>query len=95
MPLVDIAKLSPIAQKVLAEVAKIPYGQTATYKTIALKVGTSPRVVGNILHKNPDPQSYPCHRIIKSDGTLATGYAFGGLSQQKKLLCQEGIQVFC
>lgn len=95
MPLIDIAKLTPLSQKILAEVAKTPYGQTATYKTIALKVGTSPRVVGNILHKNPDPTKYPCHRVIRSNGTLALGYAFGGINQQKKLLCQEGIQVFC
>lgn len=87
--------LSPLSQKVLAEVAKIPYGQTATYKAIALKVGTNPRVVGNILHKNPDPTKYPCHRVIRSDGTLASGYAFGGSTQQKKLLCQEGMASFC
>lgn len=87
--------LAPLAQKILAEVAKIPRGQTVTYKQIALIVGTNPRIVGNILHKNPDPTKYPCHRVIRSDGTLASGYAFGGSTQQRKLLCQEGVAGFC
>lgn len=86
-------KLSPLAEKVFAEVAKIPRGTTTTYKAIATVVGTSPRVVGNILHKNPDPKTYPCHRVIRSDGKLANGYAFGGKTIQLKLLIAEGVEV--
>ena len=84
-------ELSNLAQKVFAEVAKIPRGSTTTYKAIAQTVGTNPRVVGNILHKNPDPTKYPCHRVICSDGALASGYAFGGRSAQLELLAAEGV----
>ncbi len=84
-----VENLSPLAQKVFAEVAKIPRGSTTTYKAIAQTVDTSPRVVGNILHNNPDPNTYPCHRVIRSDGKLASGYAFGGKTAQLKLLLEE------
>ncbi len=84
-------KLTTLAQRVLNEVAKIPRGQTTTYKAIATIVGTNPRVVGNFLHKNPDPTKYPCHRVIRLDGKLATGYAFGGITIQAKLLSKEGV----
>ncbi len=86
-------KLSIVAQKVFGEVAKISRGTTTTYKAIAQKVGTSPRAVGNILHNNPDPNTYPCHRVIRSDGKLASGYAFGGKSAQLKLLRDEGVSI--
>jgi O-6-methylguanine DNA methyltransferase len=86
-------KFSPLAQKVFAEVAKIPRGSTTTYKAIAQTVGTSPRAVGNILHNNPDPNTYPCHRVIRSDGKLASGYAFGGKTAQLMLLLKEGVVV--
>lgn len=86
-------KLSNLAQKVFGEVSKIPRGSTTTYKAIAQTVGTSPRAVGNILHTNPDPNTYPCHRVIRSDGKLASGYAFGGKTAQLMLLLKEGVVV--
>lgn len=86
-------ELSNLAQKVFDEVSKIPRGSTTTYKAIAQTVSTSPRAVGNILHNNPDPSKYPCHRVIRSDGKLASGYAFGGKSAQLKLLRDEGISI--
>jgi len=56
----------------------IPYGQTASYKDIAVKLGkpTASRAVGMANGKNPLPLVIPCHRIIGSGGKL-TGYAFG------------------
>jgi len=71
-------------------VKKIPKGQTRTYKETAKKVGTTPRVVGFALHKNPDPKTIPCHRVIFSDGSLSKGYAFGGEKAQRKKLQNEG-----
>jgi len=62
-----------------------------TYKQIADIVKTTPRVVGFALHANKDPKNIPCHRVIKSNGTLAKGYAFGGAEKQKELLKKEGI----
>ena len=51
-----------------------------------------PRLIGNYLHKNIDPKTIPCHRVVKSDGTLASGYAFGGPKKQKELLEKEGVK---
>lgn len=72
-------------------VASVPAGFVTTYKQVAEKVGTHPRVVGRLLHKNSDPTTIPCHRVIKSDGSLATGYAFGGYNAQVEKLTKEGI----
>lgn len=93
MTSINNLKLSIIAQKIFAEVAKIPRGKTTTYKAIAIKVGTNPRAVGNILHTNPDPKTYPCHRVIRSDGKLASNYAFGGKTAQLNLLLKEGVLI--
>ena len=48
-------------------------------------------VVGNILHNNPDPSNYPCHRVVDSKGHVALHFAFGGGAMQRLLLEQEGI----
>lgn len=59
---------------------------------VAEKAGVAnARVVGFALHVNKNTKEVPCHRVIKSDGTLAQGYAFGGKDIQRKLLEQEGI----
>lgn len=85
--------ISPTAQRVWQIVEQIPLGQTMSYKEIATLVKTGPRAIGRILHNNPDPQKYPCHRVIKSDGTLAEGYAFGGKSAQLQKLINEGVSI--
>jgi len=51
-----------IFERIYEEVKKIPKGEVATYGAIAKKAGTTPRVVGFALHKNPDPKNIPCHR---------------------------------
>lgn len=74
-------------------VAKIPKGKVTTYGTIAKYIGISnPRVVGFALHVNRDPDNIPCHRVVNKDGKLASGYAFGGLEIQRKLLEKEGVK---
>jgi len=72
---------------------QIPRGKVATYKQIAQLAGIkNPRLVGRILHTNADDQKYPCHRVIKSDGRVANGYAFGEQYGQIVRLRQEGIE---
>ena len=79
-------------EKVYAIVSKIPRGKVLTYKKVAQLSGlTNPRIVGFALHANKNPKDIPCHRVVKSDGTLAKGYAFGGPIKQKKNLEKEGI----
>lgn len=81
-----------IADKIYEFVKLIPAGKVATYGQIAKEVGTGARVVGNILHKNSDPKNIPCHRVVRSDGSIACGYAFGGKSVQKQRLEGEGVK---
>jgi methylated-DNA-[protein]-cysteine S-methyltransferase len=79
-------------QRILRAEAGIPRGWVSTYKRIAHHVGimNGARVVGNALARNPFPIIIPCHRAVKSDGTLG-GYQ-GGLAMKRKLLENEGIQ---
>ncbi len=79
-------------EKIYQIVAKIPKGKVMTYKQVADKLGLeNPRIVGFALHKNNDPQRIPCHRVLHADGSLARGYAFGGIRKQKEKLEKEGI----
>lgn len=80
-------------EKVYEVVKSIPKGKVATYGQIALRLGNKSlaRVVGNILHNNPDPENVPCHRVVNCNGRLACSYAFGGLDVQRSLLESEGV----
>lgn len=79
-------------QKIYKLVSKIPEGKVSTYGIIAKAVGNAnPRVVGYALHSNKTPDTVPCYRVVHVDGSLAKGYAFGGLTVQRQLLEQEGI----
>ncbi len=71
---------------VLKAAMDIPLGQTRTYKWVAQKIGRpqAVRAVGQALRKNPFPLIIPCHRVIKSDGTLG-GYA-GRFGKKKAAL---------
>lgn len=74
-------------------IKSISKGKVLTYKEVARRAGIkNPRLVGRILHQNPDPKTIPCHRVVKSDGTIACGYAFGGKEKQKELLKTEGVE---
>ena len=70
----------------------IPKGMISTYTEIAKSLDSNAyRAVGNAMAKNPHPVAVPCHRIIKSDGTLG-GYALG-ISKKIQLLKKEGIKI--
>ena len=79
--------------KVWNYLLKIPKGETKTYKevAIAIKKPLSYRAVANAVAKNPNPPSIPCHRIIRTDGTLGGYSGKGGLRKKKLLLKNEGI----
>ena len=82
-----------MSDKVYEFVKNIPRGKVATYGQIALYLGNRnfARVVGNILHNNPDPEHIPCHRVVNAQGKLAQSYAFGGIEAQRRLLVSEGV----
>ncbi|MBX5444189.1 MAG: methylated-DNA--[protein]-cysteine S-methyltransferase [Sphaerobacter sp.] len=73
-------------RRVWAEVAAIPYGETATYRQIAERIGNprAVRAVGAANGANPLAIIIPCHRVVGSDGSL-TGYG-GGLAVKRALL---------
>ena len=77
-------------QKVLKIVAKIPKGKVLTYKEVAIKAGSknASRAVGTIMKNNYD-KNIPCHRVIKSDGTLGE-YNRGGIKEKARKLKAEG-----
>jgi len=79
--------------KVYEFVKNIPKGKVATYGQIAEYLGNKnlSRVVGNILHRNPDPTNIPCHRVVNGKGQVSDAFAFGGMQAQKRLLEKEGI----
>ena len=87
----DLRELSPFAQKVLRELAKVPYGKTISYGELAKRAGSpkAGRAVGNIVAKNPLPIIVPCHRVIASDGGLGGFSGPGGLKLKRQLLLME------
>ena len=81
--------------KVYEYLQTIPKGKVVTYGQIAEYLGNKKlaRVVGNILHNNPDKDTYPCYKVVNSKGKLSSQYAFGGIEKQKELLEKDGIIV--
>ena len=77
--------------KVWEEISRIPYGETRTYKDLAIAIGKpdSARAVANACGKNPYPPIIPCHRVIRTDGKLGGYSGKGGIKTKKKLLKQE------
>ena len=77
----------PYYKKVLKMVANIPYGKTASYKTIAEQTGNSKavRAVGSANAYNPIPIIIPCHRILTHSGKLG---GFGGGVETKVFLLE-------
>jgi methylated-DNA-[protein]-cysteine S-methyltransferase len=80
---------TPFQSRVLAALQAIPYGETRSYKDIAVALGDprAVRAVGSANGNNPLPIVIPCHRVIGSDGSL-TGFG-GGLEAKRFLLALE------
>ncbi len=72
---------------------KIPKGKTKTYLQIArqIKKPKSVRAVATAIGRNPYPIVIPCHRVIRSDGSLGGYSGKGGIKQKMRLLKKEGI----
>lgn len=78
---------TPFQQAALQRMQKIPFGRLLTYKELAAEAGNAraARAIGNICRDNPFPLFIPCHRIVKTGGSLG-GFAFG--QEMKKALLQ-------
>ena len=86
----DLERLPRFQRLVLDELARVPYGATATYGALAVRIGRAgaARAVGGALNRNPLPIVLPCHRVVGAAGKLV-GYA-GGLERKRALLALEG-----
>jgi methylated-DNA-[protein]-cysteine S-methyltransferase len=82
----DLIESTVFQRKVWEAAQHIPYGKTRSYGWIARQISKpgAARAVGQALAKNPLPIVIPCHRVLKSDGSLG-GYS-GGLEMKKRLL---------
>jgi methylated-DNA-[protein]-cysteine S-methyltransferase len=87
---VDVALLAEFNQRVLRELARVPYGEVVTYGELAARAARprAARAVGSVMNRNPLPIVLPCHRVIGANGKLV-GYA-GGLERKEALLRLEG-----
>jgi methylated-DNA-[protein]-cysteine S-methyltransferase len=83
-------RAAPFQELVLRELARVPFGDVATYGELARRIGRprAARAVGGALNRNPIPIVLPCHRVVGAGGSLV-GYA-GGLDRKRTLLALEG-----
>ena len=77
--------------KVWNYLKKIPKGKVKTYLEVAKAIGKpkAHRAVANAVGKNPFPPKIPCHRVIRSDGSLGGYSGIGGIKKKLKLLKSE------
>jgi methylated-DNA-[protein]-cysteine S-methyltransferase len=86
----DVRFLPGYNQRVLEELARVEYGTTTTYGSLAELTGNrgAARAIGTVMNRNPAPIVLPCHRVVGANGKLV-GYA-GGLDRKIQLLRLEG-----
>jgi methylated-DNA-[protein]-cysteine S-methyltransferase len=82
----DLRGREGFSRDILERLAKVPYGEVTTYKSLAVEAGNprAARAVGTIMNRNPIPIVLPCHRVVGSNGSLV-GYG-GGLERKRLLL---------
>lgn len=81
-------------QQIIFDLVKqIPRGKVTTYQLLALKLGNKndARAVGNALNKNQNIPEVPCHRVVRTNGSIG-GYALGS-KKKCEILMKEGIPI--
>jgi O-6-methylguanine DNA methyltransferase len=88
----DLGRLTPFEQEVLRKTLEIPRGEVRPYAWVAREIGRprAVRAVGTALGHNPIPVLIPCHRVVRSDGTLGE-YSMGGAEVKREMLSREGV----
>ena len=86
---------TPFQIKIWNYLKKIPKGRVKTYSQVAKAIGKPKaiRAVANAIGRNPYSPSIPCHRVIRSDGSLGGYSGKGGIKQKLKLLRSEKIKI--
>ncbi len=85
---VDLTDFSAFARKVLLACREIPWGQTVSYSHLA-QLAHSPKAIraaGSVMAQNPMPLVIPCHRVIRSNGSVGNFSAPGGRNLKQRLL---------
>ena len=97
MKRIDIEKLkgTDFQKKVWRALLEIPRGSTVTYKNLAKRIGKplAVRAVANAVGANPLIVTIPCHRVIRSDGSLGGYSGRGGIKTKRALLIKEGVKI--
>jgi methylated-DNA-[protein]-cysteine S-methyltransferase len=90
---VDLSLVQGFTRRILEETARIPFGSIVTYRDVATRAGNplAVRAAGNALGSNPVPIVVPCHRVVRTGGSLG-GYT-GGLERKVELLRLEGVNL--
>jgi methylated-DNA-[protein]-cysteine S-methyltransferase len=88
----DLLNMADFSRRVLLLVKSIPYGTLTSYGALGKQLGypSAGRAVGQAMGRNPIPIVIPCHRVVRSDGTLG-GFSMG-LNIKKQLLALEGLK---
>lgn len=90
-----VSKLTgtPLQKKVWKELCKIKKGTVISYGELAKRIGKpkAVRAVANAVGANPMPIKIPCHRVIRSDGTIGGYSGRGGVKEKLALLKKEGV----
>lgn len=88
---------SEIADKVYALLRQVPAGRVTTYGALAKASGKpkASRLIGAIMRGNPNAPRVPCHRVVKSDGSIGgySGSADENIRKKVALLASEGVEV--
>jgi methylated-DNA-[protein]-cysteine S-methyltransferase len=82
-------------KKVWKALLTISKGKTVTYTELAKKIGKpkAVRAVANAVGRNPCAPNIPCHRVVRSDGTLGGYSGKGGIKTKRVLLMKEGVKI--
>ena len=91
--LVQKLKGTAFQKSVWTELSKIKKGEVVSYKELARRIGKpkAVRAVANAVGANPLPVKIPCHRVVRSDGTIGGYSGSGGVKTKLKLLKKEGV----
>lgn len=85
---IDQSGFTPFQKNVYGVLKKVPKGKVVTYQDLAQAIGKkgASRAIGSAMRRNPIPLIIPCHRVIRSDGSLGNYSAIGGTKTKELLL---------
>jgi O-6-methylguanine DNA methyltransferase len=91
---IDVRGRSEFERAVWAKALEIPRGEVRPYSWVAAEIGRprAVRAVGSALGRNPVPLVVPCHRVVRSNGTIGQ-YGLGGPANKRRLLVVEGVDL--